>query len=82
MRICRSESKQGFPAGLTHCFRINSIVRLQDMARLAAVTTADWTWMETRFKERKDRDCWLALANAKPIEEGAAGVPFIAPEGC
>lgn len=80
--ISRSPSKMGHPAGLTHCFRINSLVRLQDMARLAAVTVGEWTWMETRFGERKSRDCWLSMANALPDRGGAADVPFIAREAC
>ena len=61
LRICRSEDKGGWIAGMTHCFRISKQVSEFDLAELAWLTKGDWGWMETRYHERRSRDQWRAL---------------------
>lgn len=59
LRICRAESREGYPAGKTNSFRISSKVRNSDLAELAHLTKADWHWMETTCGQRWTRDQWL-----------------------
>lgn len=61
IRICRSPSRSGTPAGLTNRFRVSSCWRLKDSATLAAATTAEWQWMETRDGVRRTRQQWVAM---------------------
>lgn len=67
LAICRSSSTRGTPAGMTNVFRISRHVTESDLARLAAATTAEWEWMETRFHERRRKDRWLAIAASAKI---------------
>ena len=61
LRICRSADKGGWIAGMTHCFRISGGVSNTDLCELAYLTKGDWGWMETRYHERRSRDCWRAI---------------------
>ena len=61
-RICRAESRQGYPAGKTNSFRISSKVTNADLAELARLTKGEWAWMETTNCVRWDREKWLSVA--------------------
>lgn len=64
LRICRSKSRSGNPAGLTNEFVISNSMRLIDLAELAHFTKGDWHWMSTPSGERVTRDRWEAMYNA------------------
>lgn len=59
--ISRSPSKVGWPAGLTHCFRVIGPCSKLELSKVAAAIEIDWHWMETQFHERLDKDSWLAI---------------------
>ena len=59
LRICRSASKDGFPAGFTNAFKVTSNTGLFDLAELAYFTNVDWEWMETPTSGRVSRERWL-----------------------
>ena len=58
LRICRSPSKSGLPAGFTNAFKVTSNVGLLDLAELAHFTKVDWEWMEDTSYARVSRDRW------------------------
>ena len=58
LRICRSASKSGLPAGFTNAFKVTRNVGLLDLAELAHFTNVDWEWMESLDGERVSRDRW------------------------
>ena len=58
LRICRTPSRDGFPAGFTNAFKVTSNTGLFDLAELAHFTDGDWYWMSTRTGERVSRDRW------------------------
>lgn len=64
LRICRSPSLHGNPAGLTNEFVISNSMRLIDLAELAHFTKGDWYWMSTPTGERVTRDRWEAMYEA------------------
>ena len=64
LRICRSPSRNGNPAGLTNEFVISNSMRLIDLAELAHFTKGDWHWMSTPSGERITRDRWEAMYDA------------------
>ena len=61
LRLCRSNSTQGMPAGLTNAFRVSARCRVSDLAELAHFTKGDWHWMEGLFGERISRERWEAI---------------------
>ena len=58
LRICRSPSKDGFPAGFTNAFKVTSNTGLLDLAELAHFTTVDWEWMQDVSYQRVSRADW------------------------
>ncbi len=64
LRISRSPSKVGNPAGFTNQFVISNSMRLIDLAELAHFTKGDWYWMSTPSGERVSRDRWEAMYEA------------------
>ena len=58
VRICRSPSKDGFPAGFTNRFKVTKNTGLFDLAELAHFTKVDWEWMETPTSGRLTRADW------------------------
>lgn len=61
LRVCRTVSKDGNPAGKTNAIRINSRVNNIDLAELVAFSKNDLQWMEARNGARVDRDTWLRI---------------------
>ena len=61
LRICRSPSRQGHPAGLTNQFKVSNSCRTVDLAELAHFTQGDWHWMEDLSGKRLSRDHWHQL---------------------
>ena len=59
LRICRSKRKQGNPAGMTNCFRIQGNVTNAMLHQMAAVAGEKFEWMEKKNGKRIDRDIWL-----------------------
>ena len=64
LRICRSASTAGNPAGFTNAFRIAARCGKGDLAELAHFTKGDWTWMESVYGERIHRDHWEEIYQA------------------
>ncbi len=62
LRICRSKRKQGYPQGLTHCFRMQGCWSRKHLVELAYVAGDKFEWMENKNGSRVDRDVWLSLA--------------------
>lgn len=60
IRISRSPSRNGHPAGLTHSLRISEHVTMFDLAELAYLAQGDWYWLEARNGERITRERWLS----------------------
>lgn len=58
LRICRSSSKMGHPAGHTNTLRINKRVSVYDLAELAHFTEGDWHWLEDKSGKRVSREHW------------------------
>ena len=58
LRICRSPSKNGFPAGFTNAFKVSSNTGLFDLAELAHFTKVDWEWMQDTAYQRVSRVDW------------------------
>ena len=58
LRISRSQSRSGYPAGFTNQFQVSRSCRLIDLAELAHFTQGDWHWMETFSGERLSREHW------------------------
>jgi hypothetical protein len=61
LRICRSHSRDGYPAGKTNQFRVSYSTKWKDLAELAHFTTAEWAWMEDLNRSRTSRDRWEEL---------------------
>jgi hypothetical protein len=64
LRISRSSSRQGNPAGLTNQFLVSNSMRLVDLAELAHFTQGDWHWMETFNGDRLSREHWEEIYQA------------------
>ena len=58
LRICRSPSRDGYPAGFTNAFKVTANTGLFDLAELAHFTKVDWEWMETPTSGRVSRADW------------------------
>lgn len=58
LRISRSKSKRGNPAGFTNAFKVSANTGLFDLAELAHFTKVDWEWMEDTSYARIDRTRW------------------------
>ena len=76
LRISRSQSRVGNPAGLTNKFKASNSCRLIDLAELAHFTQGDWYWMETFDGTRFSREHWEDIYRAggrrnSPVSEGA-----------
>ena len=61
LRISRSSSTAGNPAGLTNAFRISNQVGVRHLAQLAHVTEGDWSWMQGLYGERITRERWAEI---------------------
>ena len=66
LRICRSTSKTGHPAGMTHTFRIQGNVTNAMLIAMAQVAGEKFEWMEKKNGSRIDRETWLQAAGEKP----------------
>ena len=64
LRISRSASKAGNPAGFTNAFRISKQVGVSHLAQLAHVTEGDWFWMEGLYGGRVSREQWAEIYKA------------------
>lgn len=74
LAISRSPSKEGWPAGMTHCFRVIGPAGKLQLAKVAAAIQIDWHWMETQSHKRLDKECWLAIYDAhEKAELGMSG---------
>jgi hypothetical protein len=60
VRICRSADRNGYPAKMTHCFRMQGAFGNRHLKQLAVVAGDRFEWMETRSLKRRDRVSWLA----------------------
>lgn len=69
LRICRSKSKSGQPAGKTHRFRIVGNVSNAQLVELAAVAGDKFEWMTKKNGERIDREEWLRVAKRKALTQ-------------
>ena len=61
LRICRSKSKSGMPAGMTHCFRMRGPWSRKHLVALAEVAGDKFEWMESQYGERISRSDWEYL---------------------
>ncbi len=57
--ICRSDSRQSTPAGLTNQFRVTSECTFRDLINIAHATKVDFGWMTTFHGKRIPSECWL-----------------------
>ena len=64
LRISRSQSRRGNPAGLTNQFKASNSCRTIDLAELAHFTQVNWNWMETFNGERFSRAHWEEIYQA------------------
>ena len=64
IRICRSKSREGHPAGLTNQFMISNSMRTIDLAELANFTQGDWHWMEDLSGSRVSKEHWAEIYRA------------------
>ena len=72
-RVCRSQSKMGYPAGLTNCFKVSRNCGLLELAEVAHFTQGDWHWMSSPYGERISRDRWEQIFQSGiPGRRGAA----------
>lgn len=72
LRICRSPSTAGFPAGLTNTVRVSEHVTNFDIAELAHLAQGNWYWLSDRTGRRISRERWLeryqlGLAERSPL---------------
>ena len=65
LRISRSPSTGGNPAGFVNAFRISKQVGVKHLAQLAHVTEGDWFWMQGLHGERVSRERWEEIYQAK-----------------
>lgn len=60
--ICRDlNTTQGFPAGLTNCFRTTTNTTARDLVAIAQATQIDYGWMTAKYGERRKKACWDAI---------------------
>ena len=60
--ICRDlNTTQGFPAGLTNCFRVTTNATAQDLIAIAQATQINYGWMTAKYGERRKKACWDAI---------------------
>ena len=70
IRISRSESRQGNPAGMTNQFTISNSMRVIDLAELAHFTQGDWHWMEGLSGQRVSREHWAQIYESGNLRIG------------
>ena len=58
MRISRSASRDGNPAGFTNAFKVSANTGLLELAELAHFTKVDWEWMTSTDHSRVSRADW------------------------
>ena len=63
-RICRAKTTSGQPAGMTNSFRIAGPVTNRILSELAAYTRPTWSWMSSKWGERRSREQWLHIHDA------------------
>lgn len=59
--ICRSERRQGHPAGKTNAFRVSRNCGLADIAEIAHFSSGPWCWISCQYGGRRSRDEWEAI---------------------
>ena len=60
--ICRDLNRtQGFPAGLTNCFRVTTNCTARDLVAIAQSVQIPYGWMTAKFGERRKKACWDAI---------------------
>ena len=70
LRICRASSKDGYPQGKTHSFRLQGGWSRKHLVQLAAVAGEKFEWMENTRYGKQSRADWLALAErVKPLAD-------------
>ncbi len=72
LRICRAKSKNGWPAGMTHCFRIVGNVTNAQLVDLAAVAGEKFEWMSKKNGEKISREDWLRVARKKALTRSSS----------
>ena len=58
LRISRSKSRMGQPAGLTNQFKVSNSCRTIDLAELAHFTKGDWYWLQDTSYKKVTRERW------------------------
>ena len=58
LRICRSPSRDGYPAGFTNAFKVTANTGLFDLAELAHFTKGDWHWLQDTSYQKVSRADW------------------------
>ena len=61
LRVCRSATTTGHPAGMTNVIRIHSHVTNKDLAELVALSAQPIAWMEDKRYHRIGYDQWMAV---------------------
>ena len=62
--ISRSNSRHGFPMGLTNKFRVTTLATNRDIAEIAYRTEVHWQWMRSPSGVSRSRDEWLHIHQA------------------
>lgn len=70
IRICRSESREGYPATKTNQFTISNSMTTFDLAELAAFTEGDWYWMEDLSYQKVSKEHWDSIYRARNPRRG------------
>ena len=70
IRISRSPSKCGHPAGLTNQFKVSNSCRTADLAELANFTQGDWHWMEDLSGQRLSKEHWADIYSGASRQNG------------
>lgn len=66
LRICRAKSKNGWPAGMTNCFRIQGNVTNAMLHQMAEVAGEKFEWMEKKNGKKVSREDWLRNEEENP----------------
>jgi len=59
LRICRSNDRNGYPAGKTNRFRVSGNCTNRNLLDVAMNTSIPFGWMETFGQQRKSFDWWM-----------------------
>jgi hypothetical protein len=71
LRVCRSPSTAGNPAGKTNAFKVSANCGKWNISEVAHFTKGDWYWMTGPHGERISRERWEAHYQAgNPRERG------------